>query len=105
MPEENGGTQDLDERKVALIAEILKDGFPGHHVYTTFDAPHLAQFYRIDLGGTGALRHRIRASKEFIDDHTEAEIQELFEDWNVIRRIKGAGPQIVLITNEGVRVL
>jgi hypothetical protein len=90
----------VDAVKVALIAEILKQGFPGDEIYPVYDSTRSAEFYRI--GPTGALRHRVFVSKEFLDDHTAQEIPALFDSWQVLASIKTAGAHAVIVTNGGV---
>ena len=64
----------LDQRKVSLILEFLKESFGGCSVYNTETRDRVAQFYRIGNDTTGKILHRVFVSRAFLDDHGEAEI-------------------------------
>ena len=91
----------IDPRKAALVANFLKDAFPGHEVHDTEDFARDCQFYRIDEGGTRRGVHRVRVSREFLDDHTERQVIRKLEDWQAPTIIRQAGLRPVLVTNEG----
>ena len=91
----------IDPQKAGLVAEFLKNAFPGHHVYDMEEFDRDCQFYRIDEGGTGKIRHRVRVSREFLDDHTEKEVVQRLRDWQVPDVIRRADTRPVLVTNTG----
>jgi len=92
----------LDENKVGVIGEWLKEEFEGYTVHDVFDARRSSQFYRIDEGGK--LRHRVLVSGEFIDDHAIQEITRLLDEWKLGAVIKSSGARQVIVTNGGARV-
>src|SRR2546425_12214239 len=91
----------IDPRKIAAVCDFLKDAFPGHDVHDTADFSRGCQFYRIDEGGTGSALHRLRVSREVLDDHTEKQVIRKLEDWQVPATIRQAGTRWGLVTNEG----
>lgn len=99
MHEMMGGS--IDPRKAALVGEFLKEVFPGDNVYDAEDFDRDCQFYRINEAATGRLRHRVRVSREFLDDHTEEQIVQRLRDWQVGAIIRRAGARSVLVTNTG----
>ena len=90
----------LDERKISVVDELLKEGCPGDQVMNDYDFSRSAQFYRV--GPPGAVRHRVFVSKEFFDDHATDEIQGLLRGWRLLEHIKQAGAKTVIVTNGGI---
>src|SRR5215471_15715889 len=95
----------VDARKVELLAAMLKDGCPGDEVQGAYDFSRSAQFYRVAALPSGALRHRIFASKEFLDDHSLAEIKDLLTEWRMLDKVRAAGARAVIITNGGIEIV
>jgi len=91
----------IDPQKAAAVGAFLKNAFPGHDVHDTEDFNRDCQFYRIDEGGTGRVLHRVRVSREFLDDHTERQVIRKLEDWQVPAIVRQAGARSVLVTNAG----
>lgn len=90
----------IDPRKAALVGDFLKDEFAGHSIYDAEGFDRDCQFYRIDES-TGRVRHRVRVSREFLDDHSEDQILQKLRAWDVSNVIRRAGARSVLITNTG----
>lgn len=93
----------IDAGKAGVVADWLKEKFPGHNVYDTADYERSAWFYRLDFGTD--IRYRILASREFLEDHSAEEVVKLLEDWHTDNVVKQARRRRVLITNDGVKVL
>ncbi len=91
----------IDPRKAALVGDFLKEAFPGHNIYDTEEFSRDCQFYRIDERGTGKVLHRVRVSREFLDDRTEKQVVQKLQDWEVPLIIRRAGARAVLVTNSG----
>jgi len=96
------GRGPIDPVKVALIRGQLRSAFSLHCIADLYNPDHSSQCYLLDRDDS--VEHRLYVSKEFLDDHTAEEIQDLLRDWHAMDAIRAAGPQIVTITNEGVRV-
>lgn len=94
----------IDPRKAALVGDFPNEAFPGHNVQDTEDFGRDCQLYRIDEGGTGRVLHRVRVSREFLDDHSERQVIRKLEDWQVPSIIRQAGLRAVLVTNEGCAI-
>ena len=95
------GGGSIDPRKAALVCDFLKEAFPGHNIYDTEEFSRDCQFYRIDERGTGKVLHRVRVSREFLDDHTEVRVIQRLQDWQVPDLMRKAGARSVLVTNTG----
>jgi hypothetical protein len=91
----------IDPRKTALVGKFLKEAFPGDHVYDAEVFDDDSQYYRINEGNTGQLKHRVHVSREFFDDHDEAGILQRLRAWNVAATMRQAGARKVLVTNTG----
>lgn len=91
----------IDQRKVVQVADTLKQGFPGAEVRNSYSDERLSQFYRIDRDG--ALAHRIYVSKEFLEDHTPVQIDQLLQSLGAVDRIRDAGTRVVTINNHGIQ--
>jgi predicted Zn-dependent protease with MMP-like domain len=91
----------IDQGKVVQVADTLKQGFPGDAVLDSYSEERLSQFYRIYRGT--ALTHRIYVSKEFLDDHTTVQIDQLLQKWGAVDRIRDAGARLVTINNHGIQ--
>ena len=90
------------ELAIALFGDLLKDVFAGYQVYDMPLGDPPSHLFRIDHGGT--IRHRVYVSRQFLGDHSDEEIRELFREWRVADRIRQAGPARVMVTNAGVSV-
>lgn len=91
----------IDPRKAALVAEFLKDAFPGRHVHDVEEFDRDCWYYRVDQSGAGGVMHRLRVSREFLDDHTEDGILQRLRGWQVPDVLRQAGPRSVLVSNTG----
>ncbi len=95
----------MNQHKVELFGHLLKAAFPGDEVQYTEEFDRTSWFYRIAAGAGAGLRHRVRVSREFLDDNDETEIRRKFRDWDLADRIRRAGPGFLLITTSGVKTL
>ena|SRR5713226_2704858 len=91
----------IDQGKVVQVADTLKQGFPGAEVRTSYSDERLSQCYRIYRDKT--LAHRVYVSKEFLDDHTTVQIDQLLQRLGVLERIRDAGTRVVTINNHGIQ--
>ena len=94
----------IDPQKAELVADFLKEAFPGHHIYSSEEFDRDCQFYRIDEDGAGRLKHRLRVSREFLDDHSSPAIPRRLHAWQVVRILQEAGPRSVLVLNTGCAI-
>jgi hypothetical protein len=95
----------IDPLKAAIVADFLKDEFPGHHVYDQEDFATDCQFYRIDQGGTGSVAHRVRVSREFLDDNSADRILHRLKAWQLRDVLRRAGARAILVTNAGCEIV
>jgi hypothetical protein len=93
---------DPQPAKVVAILEYLRTNFPQNAV---------AQFPKPDVSSHCFLLRRenrteqlIYVSNEFLSDHTIEEIKTLLKEWHLNDAIRAAGHQVVVVTNQGVRV-
>jgi hypothetical protein len=91
----------IDPRKAGLVGDFFKEAFAGHNVYDIEEFDRDCQFYRIDESGSGRVRHRVRVSREFLDDYTEEQIVQKLQALQVPDVIRRAGARSVLVTNTG----
>jgi hypothetical protein len=91
----------IDQGKVVQVADTLREGFPGDEVLVSYDEERLSQSYRIYRGS--ALAHRVYVSKEFLDDHTAVQIDQLLQKLGAVDRIRDAGARVVTINNHGIQ--
>ncbi len=95
----------IEPKKVALFGHLLKQSFPGDHVNDSEDTVLDGWFYRIAAGSSSNQRHRVRVSREFLDDSDEAEIRRKFANWQVADVIRRAGNRLVVVDHGGPKVL
>jgi len=91
----------IDQDKVVQVADTLKQGFPGDEVLASYDDGRLSQCYRIYRGR--ALAHRVYVSREFLDDHTAVQIDQLLQRLGAVETIRAAGARVVTINNSGIQ--
>ena len=91
----------IDQDKVVQVADTLKQGFPGDEVLASYDDGRLSQCYRIYHGR--ALAHRVYVSREFLDDHTAVQIDQLLQRLGAVETIRAAGARVVTINNSGIQ--
>ena len=91
----------IDPQKAAVVADFLKEAFPGHHVYDEEDFSTDCQYYRIDRGGSGDVVHRVRVSREFLDDNSTERILRRLQEWQLRDVLQRAGKSAVVVTNGG----
>jgi hypothetical protein len=92
-----------DPFKAAAVRGFVNNNFraPEYEVAETYDGEREAQMFRIRRGG--GVAHLFAVSREFLDDHSVAQI-ELRLDERVVEFIKGRGPdRISLLTNGGTQ--
>src|SRR5437879_5762037 len=93
-------TGSINPEKASVVAQFLKESFPGLHVSDTEEFETDCQFYRLD-DGKGKILHLVRVDRDFLDDHSNEEIVSLLQDWKLPSVIRQAGIRRVLVTNSG----
>ena len=94
----------MDQAKVMAVGDFLKEAFPGCSVVDMEEFDRDCQFYRVDDPG-GGVRHRVRVSREFFDDHTIESILARLMAWDVGGLGRAAGARAVLVSNAGAEVV
>jgi hypothetical protein len=96
----------LDQRKVSLILEFLKESFGGCSVYVTETRDRVAQFYRIVNVNdtTGKILHRVFVSRAFLDDHGEAEIIPALQNLGLLLSLRLAGGRPVTVKSQIIEI-
>ena len=92
-----------DPFKAAAVRSFVNHNFPApdYEVAETYDGEREAQMFRIRRDGRVA--HQFGVSREFLDDHSVAQI-ELRLGERVVEFIKGRGPdRISTLANGGIR--
>jgi hypothetical protein len=97
-------TEGMDQKKVALFGHLLKEAFAGDMVDDAEDFGGDCWLYRVRVASGTSMRHRVRVTREFLDDNDEAAIRNKFHDWNLADVIRRAGVRSVLITPTGPEV-
>ena len=92
----------LDQRKVSLILEFLKDSFGGCSV----DVRKIgtAPFYRIVNDTTGKILHRVFVSRAFLDNHAEAEIIPALRNLGLLLSLRLAGARPVTVKSQIIEI-
>ena len=94
---------DIDERKLEVVREMLRNGFPGWAVEdATDDFDRAARCFSVRQGPE--LRHRLLVSREFFDDHLLERIEPLLRNWRLVGLLKQAGLRHVIVGSIGVHI-
>ena len=94
----------LDQRKVSLVSEFLEESFVGCSVYDYEDKDRVAQSYRIINDTTGKVLHHVFVSREFLDDHVEAEIVPALQNLWFLVCLKIAGRRRVFVRSQMIEI-
>src|SRR5215470_675928 len=94
----------LDQRKVSLVSEFLEESFVGCSVYDYEDKDRVAQSYRIINDTTGKVLHHVFVSREFLDDHVEAEIVPALQNLALLVCLTMAGAQRVIVGSQMIEI-
>jgi len=87
------------EEKLGPIRRYLRNQFLGHEVEDEYHSESQGQIFAVERG---SILYRARISREFLDDHTPAEITNLLHQWNLARALQYAGGVMVQVTNAGI---
>ena len=94
---------EIDERKLEVVREMLRNGFPGWAVDDAVDELDRAtRFFSVREGREP--RHRLSVSREFFDDHPLARIEPLLQSWRLVGALKQAGLRLVVVGSIGVHI-
>jgi len=94
----------LDQRKVSLISEFLEESFVGCSVDDYENEDRVSHSYRIVHEATGKIVHRVFVSREFFDDHAEAEIIGALQDLALIFCLRMAGVRRVIVKSQRLEI-
>jgi hypothetical protein len=95
----------LDQRKVSLIAEFLKQSFVECSVlYDREDKYRVARSYQIVDEATGKLLHYVFVSRGFLDDHAEAEVVPTLQSLAFLECLKIAGTRCVTVKSQIIEI-
>jgi hypothetical protein len=94
----------LDPLKVTLVAEFLREAFPGCSIYDLFDRDRVAQLYRIVDDRSRKTLHHIFVSREFLDDHAEAEIIPTLHNLGLLVNLRVAGVRLVIVRSQTIEI-
>lgn len=94
----------MNPTKVAVVRNILGSTFSSCSIFDIEIFDRDCQLFRVDDQKTGNPRHRVLATREFLDDHDEAGIARRLREWDLAGVLQQAGTQQVLITNHGLVV-
>ena len=94
---------EIDERKLEVVREMLRNGFPGWAVEDAADELDRATgFFSVRQGGEP--RHRLSVSREFFHDHPIERIEPLLQSWRLVGALKQAGLRPVVVGSIGVHI-
>src|SRR2546425_1264726 len=103
MTPPRGELAEIDEQKLEVVREMLRNGFPGWAVEDAADEFHRAtRFFSFRKGGEP--RHRLSVSREFFDDHPLERIEPLLQSWRLVGALKQAGLRLVVVGSIGVHI-
>lgn len=103
MKQPRGELPEIDERKLEVVREILRKGFPGWVVEDAADEfDRASRFFSVhqDRGP----RHRLSVSREFFDDHPLERLEPLLQNWHLVGALKQAGLRLVVVGSIGVHI-
>src|SRR5262245_61411037 len=94
---------EIDERKLEVVREMLRNGFPGWVVEDAADELNRgSQFFSVRQGRDP--RHRLLVSREFFDAYPLERIERLLKSWRVVGALKQAGLRLVVVGSIGVHI-
>jgi hypothetical protein len=102
MTDATDGKRALYLSNAAVVAEYLKNAFPGYSVLDSEDQSTVSWFYRLEEGTE--FRHSLHVSRAVLVDHDAAALGALLLRWNLGARIRGAGTRRVLVTGDGISI-
>lgn len=103
MTQPQGERPEIDEQKLEIVREVLRNGFPGWAVEDAADELERAtRFFSIRQGREP--RHRLSVSREFFDDHSLERIEPLLQSWRLVGALKQAGLRLVVVGSIGVHI-
>ena len=95
----------LDQRKVSLIAEFLRESFVGCSVfYDHEDKERVARSYRIVNDTTGKLLHHVFISRSFLDDYAEPDIVPALRELAFLTCLRMAGSRRVVVKSHAIEI-
>jgi hypothetical protein len=94
----------MDQRKVAVISQFLEESFVGCSVHDQEAKDQVAQFYRIVHEATGKILHRVFVSRQFFDDHAEAEIIAALQELALIGCLRMVGDRRVIVKSQRIEI-
>ena len=95
----------MDQHKLSLIAEFLKQSFAGCTVsYDSEDREHVDRSYRIIDDATGSLRHIAVVTRAFLNDHAEAEIVPALQSLAFLVCLRMAGNRRVVVKSQMIEL-
>jgi len=94
---------EIDERKLEVVQEMLRNGFPGWAVEDAADEfDRATRFFSVRQGREP--RHRLSVSREFFHDHPIERIEPLLQSWRLVGALKQAGLRLVVVGSIGVHI-
>src|SRR5437870_12619891 len=94
---------EIDERKLEVVREMLRNGFAGWAVEDAADELDRAtRFFSVRQGREP--RHRLSVSREFFHDHPIERIEPLLQSWRLVGALKQAGLRPVVVGSIGVHI-
>ncbi len=86
--------------KLEVIRRCLKTQFSEHDLADQYDFDRVAQTFRISNEKEIYL---VTVSKEFIDDHSTSEIEEMINNSHLYQFFKSGDIGRVIITSKGIK--
>ena len=90
---------EIDSAKKAAVLRVLTAGFSGSAIRTSYDEVRLAWRFAIDGDSRDTLW--LDLAEEWLDDHSEAAIEELLRGEGIVDRLRRE--RKVLVTHETLR--
>jgi hypothetical protein len=94
----------LDQRKVSLIAEFLRESFVGCYVFYHEDEHRVAETYRIVNATTAKTLHLVSVSRAFLDDHAEADLVPTLQSLELLVNLRRAGGHRVFVRSQIIEI-
>lgn len=91
----------LDPSKVRAVRSYLQGEFLKKTIHDSYDTERCAHSFRID---DDSVLYLVTVAREFLDDHSAAEIASLLNQYGLADVLKKAGRSRVLVTNTGLRI-
>lgn len=84
------------------VVEYLVEQFQHTRVNSLPVGMRDLQEYHI-IAADDHVQHRVRVSREFLDDHPPAEVKRLLASWDLVGKLTAAGRARLVVTNDGVK--